>query len=1121
SGELYIGGTGLSYGYLNQPELTAEKFIPSSFHNESGSRLYKSGDLAKYFEDGNIEFIGRIDDQVKVRGFRIELGEIESRLYDLEGIKEAVVLAREDEPGDKRLVGYITLAEDIEDIAADEIKKHLSMHLPDYMVPSAYIVLGAFPLTPNGKIDRKNLPVPEKSGLEKEYVNPRNEIERRISVIFKEVLNVKKVGINDNFFDLGGHSLLLIKVHGKLKEIFKRKIEVTDLFTYPTIKLLSEYLNPEIDQNKITVETIPDATRSEQYEPIAIIGMACRFQGIRNMEEYWLKLRDGKETISRYTDEELISAGEDPSIIKNHAYVRAGALLEDIEMFDAAFFGFSPRHAEITNPQHRIFLECAHEALERAGYTPNNRVGVFAGSGPNRYLHNKSFDSSVFENNDPFQIMISNDNNFLSTLVSYKLNLDGPSLNIQTACSTSLVATHVACQSLLNNECDLALAGGITVGRFQKRGYVYTEGGIMSPDGHCRAFDSGANGTAPGSGVGIVVLKRLKDALSDGDKIDAVIKSSAINNDGSLKVGYTAPSVERQSAVIRQAQVQAGISSDTISYVETHGTGTILGDPIEIKALTRAFREDTQEKDFCAIGSVKTNIGHTDTAAGVAGLIKTVLALKNKQIPASLNYKEPNPEIDFENSPFYVNTELREWETNGNPRRAGVSSFGIGGTNAHVIVEEAPSLPDENTRTETTSRPYHLISLSAKTPSALDMANTNLLEHLEKHLELDVSDVAYSLHVGRESFDHRRMLVCRDTDEAVELFRNGDSERVITRCKKDISQNVVFMFSGQGSQYVNMGLELYRNEQTFRDEIDFCAEFLEPELGLDLREIMFTSEDDSGKAAEQLKQTAITQPALFVIEYTLARLLMSWGIKPTAMIGHSIGEYVAACLSGVFSLEDSLTFVALRGRLIQGLPKGSMLAVELSEEELKPLLEKGISIATVNSVNRCSVSGPSPEIGSFKEKMEKQGITCIDLHTSHAFHSEMMEPVLKEYADHVRRIYLDPPKIPFISNVTGTWITEKEATDPDYWARHIRHTVRFADGIKELLKIDDQVMLEVGPGRTLKTLAIQHPDIKSRNIVLNLIRHPRETTPDMLFLLTTIGRLWVEGVKIDWQEFYR
>ena len=681
--------------------------------------MYKTGDLARWLPDGNIEFIGRNDNQVKIRGFRIELGEIESQLLDIEGVREAIVLAKEDGTGGKRLAAYYTTDREI---GAEELRNRLSVKLPEYMIPSAYVVLEAMPLTPNGKIDRKALPDPGGEAYARgEYEAPQGEVEEEIARIWSELLKVERIGRHDNFFDLGGNSLLIIQVQSKLKGKIKKDIKVVDLFAYPTIKLLSNFINPKKNQEQ-NIDVTPTWIRpnAKGYEPIAIIGMNCRFPGIKGTNEFWMKLEEGKETTSFFTDEELLSSGVYPELLNNPNYVKAGALLDEVDMFDAQFFSYTPRQAEITDPQQRIFLECAHEILETSGYRSDSnskRIGVFAGSGISQYfLQHLLSNRILLETIDINQITNSNDKDFLSTQVSYKLNLKGPSINVQTACSTSLVAVHSACQSLLNGECDIALAGGVSIGNLTPSGYLYTEGGILSADGHCRTFDKEANGMALGSGVAMVLLKRLGDALDDGDNIEAVIKGSAINNDGSLKVGFTAPSVEGQTEVIRMAQQTAGISAETISYIEAHGTGTKLGDPIEIKALTQAFREDTEDKGYCAIGSVKTNIGHTDTAAGVAGLIKTVLALKHKQIPPSLHFKEPNPEIDFENSPFYVNTELTEWKTNGNPRIAGVSSFGIGGTNAHVIVEEAPNLPE----IERKARGFQILTLSAKTESALE-----------------------------------------------------------------------------------------------------------------------------------------------------------------------------------------------------------------------------------------------------------------------------------------------------------------------------------------------------------------------------------------------------------------
>jgi thioesterase domain-containing protein/malonyl CoA-acyl carrier protein transacylase/acyl carrier protein len=610
--------------------------------------------------------------------------------------------------------------------------------------------------------------------------------------------------------------------------------------------------------------------------------------------------------------------------------------------------------------------------------------------------------------------------------------------------------------------------------------------------------------------VGIVVLKRLEEALADGDPIHAVIKGSAINNDGSTRVGYTAPSVDGQARVIRAAQVIAEIHPETITYIETHGTATSLGDPIEIAALTNAFRPNTEKKGFCAIGSVKTNIGHADSASGVAGLIKTILMLKNKLIPPSLHFEKPNPEIDFANSPFYVNSKLNEWKVDKLPRRAGVSSFGIGGTNAHVILEEAPS-QDVSGK----SRPWQILLLSAKTSTALDKMTTNLVGHLKQHPHLNLADVAYTLLVGRKEFNHRRMVVCQDLNDAVTQLEKVGSKRVRTSYCEAKNRDVVFMFSGQGSQYVNMGLDLYGTEPKFREQIDRCSNILQPELSFDLRDILYPKEKSGEEVAERLNQTYVTQPALFVIEYALARLWMEWGIHPQAMIGHSIGEYVAACLAGVFSLEEALSLVATRGRLMQGLPSGSMLVVPLSEKEIKPFLGNGISLAVINGPSFCVVSGEKGAMEDLKGQLSKKNFECRYLHTSHAFHSEMMEPILGVFTDRVKGVALNAPQIPFVSNVTGTWITPDEATDPGYWARHLRQTVRFSDGAQEMSKEPARVFLEVGPGNTLSTLLGILPARKKEQIVLSSLRHPKEKESDVAFILNTLGQLWLAGIQID------
>lgn len=850
---------------------------------------------------------------------------------------------------------------------------------------------------------------------------------------------------------------------------------------------------------------------------IAVIGIAGRFPGAENLENFWQNLCEGVESISSPSNDDLLSAGIPPATVNDPSYMKAGGRLGDIAGFDAPFFGYSPREAELIDPQQRVFLECAWEALENAGYATgayDGPIGVYAGSSMSSYLLSNLLGNPAVQGRvDPLQIRLGNDKDFLSTRVSYKLGLTGPSIAVQTACSTSLVAVHYACQSLLYGECDMALAGGVSISVPQQAGYLYREGSILSPDGHCRAFDAGARGTIPGNGAGIVVLRRLADALANGDCVRAVIRGSAINNDGAIKVGYTAPSIAGQAKAIEEALAMANVEPDTITYVEAHGTGTRLGDPIEIAALTQAFRTRTMGCGFCAIGSVKTNIGHLDAAAGVAGLIKTVLALEHKQIPPSLHFECANPEINFATSPFFVNTALRDWDPARVPRRAGVSSFGMGGTNAHVVLEEAPV-----TGSSRSDSAPQLLVLSAGTESALEAATTNLAEHLGAQDATILADVAYTLQVGRAAFRHRRAVVARDAREAVNALMTRDPERSFTSAVFNSERSVVMMFPGQGSQYTNMARDLYDQEAVFRAQIDYCAELLKPHLGLDIRDVLYPDGEQYDEMARSLDQTWLTQPALFVTEYALARWWMEQGVEPEAMIGHSIGEYVAACLAGVFSLEDALRLVAARGRLMQQQPAGAMLGVPVSERELQPLLSATLSLAAVNGPELCTVAGPEEDIADFQRVLTSRGIISHRLKTSHAFHSSMMDPVLVSFRDIVSQIHLSPPTIHYVSNVTGTQITAADATDPDYWCRQLRQTVRFAAGVTELLRDESQILLETGPGRTLSTLARRSTGTDAGRVILPSLRHPADpaVTPDTIFLLHTLGMLWLSGARVKW-----
>jgi acyl transferase domain-containing protein len=858
---------------------------------------------------------------------------------------------------------------------------------------------------------------------------------------------------------------------------------------------------------------------SDAYDPgegIAIVGMAGRFPGARTVAQLWQNLLAGRETISHFNADELErGTSEEMAARADPAYVRARGILDDADKFDAGFFGIPPREAEIVDPQQRVFLETAWEALEDAGYDPQRfrgSVGLFAGSSNNYYyLQNLLNRSDVTNVVGWLTTMMGNEKDYVTTRTAYKLDLRGPALTIQTACSTSLVAVCTAVQSLLTYQCDMALAGGVSITLPQRRGYLWYEGSITSPDGHCRAFDRGANGTVFSNGIGVVVLRRLHEALADGDTVYAVIKGAALNNDGTGKVSFTAPSVDGHTQVISMAQALAGIDPATISYIEAHGTGTTLGDPVEIAGLTQAFRAGgAHGKGYCALGSLKTNIGHLDAAAGVAGLIKTALALHHGKLPASLHFTAPNPKLQLEESPFYVNTRLQDWNRNGMPRRAGVSSFGVGGTNAHVVLEEAP-LAETSGRI----RSRHLLVLSARSPQRLDETAARLRAHLAERDNLELTDVAYTLQAGRRAFTHRRALVCRDRDEALQLLSQPDPKRVFTGGADRPITGVAFLFPGQGAQHVNMGRTLYESEPVFRDEIDACAEALEPHLGLDLRTLLYPDAADTTAAQEQITQTAITQPALFAVEYALARLWYSWGIEPSAMIGHSLGEYVAACLAGVFTRDDVLRLLARRARMMQDLPSGSMLAVRSSLDTIVAELTPQISVAAINAPNSTVVAGDHAAIAALEARLAARDIECRRLPTSHAFHSAMVEPIVAPFAEFVSTVPRAKPARRWISSLTGEPITDAQATDPAYWAQQMRQAVRFMDGVRHVMD-PGLALIEVGPGQALTSLARQHPQRKGNQTVVSSLNPSQDFKSDLDAMLAGAGRLWTAGFDIDW-----
>jgi acyl transferase domain-containing protein/acyl carrier protein len=984
------------------------------------------------------------------------------------------------------------------------------------------VFLDKFPLTPNGKVDRDALPAPEKVyRADYSYRKPHGVIEKQVAEVFSEILHHDEVGMKDNFFDLGGHSLLLIKLHSRLSELFNNKLSVVDLFEYPTVEKIAQRLRNDAHQprafDEIHNRINRHQNRSGAYQSVAIVGMAGRYPGAQDPEILWKNICAGKEFVTHFSDAELLDEGVPADLLGNQNYVKTGVVLDDVGMFDASFFGYTPREAQVLDPQQRLFLECAWEALENSGYDPERytgAIGVYAGISQNRYQKLIDRDPLLSGSFSDVENLISSDKDFVATRASYKFNLKGPSLTIQTACSSSLVAVHMAARSLHDFECDIVLAGGVSIKLPQKSGYLYYPEGIASPDGHCRAFDASAQGTMRGNGASVVVLKRLEDAIEDGDTIYAVIKGSAINNDGSDKVGFTAPGIEGQANVIAAAQAEAEIDPASIGYVEAHGTGTRLGDPIEISALTQAFRAGTSETGFCGVGSIKTNIGHLDAAAGCTGLIKASLALHHRMLPPSLHFKAPNPEIDFANSPFFVVDRLTPWPIEDSMvRRAGVSSFGVGGTNAHVVLEEAPQ-PVATSE----SRDWQLLVTSARTEAALAMAVERLENHLTLQPQQNLADVAYTLQVGRQAFDWRASVLCQNVGQAVQMLTSSSSTG-INRSRVAASHvPVVFMFTGQGSQYPSMGAGLYESESVYRETVDACFDILQQRVGLDLKAVLYPQAGED--TTTRLRDTRYAQPALFVTEYALAQLWMSWGVIPEAMIGHSIGEYVAACVAGVVSLSDALMLVAERGRLISELEAGTMLAVAMREEDVEPLLGEALSIAAVNTPQLCVVSGPTPDVNRFEEVLRDRGVEPVRLHTSHAFHSSMMDPVLEAFATTLSKVQFQTPQRPYMSNVSGTWIHAEQVTEARYWISHLRQGVRFSAGIECLLEEDHRVFLEIGPGKTLAGLVSQHtPAGKTAGRVFNSLRPPREENNDTSYILSALGDLWRAGVTVDWKAF--
>ncbi|MET0573285.1 MAG: amino acid adenylation domain-containing protein, partial [Pedobacter agri] len=1097
-GEIYLGGNHLAKGYLNNQKLTDVNFttVPSI----QQERLYKTGDMGRWLEDGNIEYLGRIDDQVKIRGYRVELGEIENVLLTIPNIKQCVVMVNSS--SEKQLVAFVVGKPGFNKI---DTENDLASVLPEFMIPRIWVNLTQMPLTVNGKVDKKALSIPDYSDLlQNPYVAAKNDQEKLMSSIWKEVLSVKRVGITDNFFDLGGDSLLSQKLIIALAAQ-KFILPITKLYQYPTIAGTLKYLNKSSESVRRKNHRHQTGDRD-----IAVIGMAGRFPGAETISALWQLLCKGEETTTFFTHDELDE--HIPDQIKNdHLYIKARGVIKDTRLFDPDFFGINKKLAELMDPQQKIFLEIAYEVLEKTGHLPSksdHKTGVFAGCGPNFYYEN-----NVLAHPDKIEIMgklqvtTVNDKDYIASRTAYHLNLKGPAININSACSTSLLAILEAVNSLRAMQCDVAIAGGASINSCVNSGHIYQEGSILSKDGHCRPFDDESTGTVFSDGAGVVLLKRLEDAKADGDQIYAVIKGVGVSNDGNDKASFTAPSTDGQADAVLAAIADAEVESSDISYVETHGTGTPIGDPIEFEGLVQAFGQQ-DIKQYCAIGSIKSNFGHLTEAAGVASFIKTCLSLHHKKLVPSIGFNTPNKNIDFDNSPFFVNNQLQNW--NAETRLAGVSSFGVGGTNVHVVLQGY----ENTTQTSGTKRAHELISWSAKSSESLKAYGSKLADFIKQHPTVLAEDLAFSLHQSQADFNYRAFGIVNTSSNLAAEMENQKQAFAIMHQLHQKANDLIFLFPGQGAQYVNMGAGLYQQEAVYQDAIDECAALLKEIIHLDIRSIIFSANNEQ----KILNDTQYAQPAIFCTEYALAKLWMSWGCKADVFCGHSVGEYVAAHLAGVFSLNDALKLVALRGKLISKLPGGGMLSVRIKNTELAELLPADLSVAAENTKNLFVISGNDLSLATFKKKLDNLGMPSKLMATSHAFHSAMMDPILPDFREMVASINLQKAKVPIISSVTGKLLTDEQALDVNYWTDHLRNTVKFSTAITYIMNHHDPLFLEIGPGEALsvftKQMLLEHAH--KGTVISSMASGAVETQK----IIQSLGALVCAGFPINWEQYY-
>ncbi|MDX8031365.1 amino acid adenylation domain-containing protein [Lentzea sp. BCCO 10_0856] len=1116
-GELYGEGDCLARHYHGRPELTEQRFLPSPF-GVQGTRLYRLGDLGRYLPDGTVECLGRVDTQLKIRGFRVEPAEVETVLAEHPAVAECVVAARTTAAGRTRLVAYVVPHAGHDSAELPEVlRARVAERLPEHFVPSAFVVLDALPLTPSGKVSVRDLPDPSSAPPATPVGSSLHTA--LVTRIWCELLELPHLDPRKTFFELGGDSVLLVRAHQQLCAATGVELPVETLFRHPTAETLTRFLDGQVPEAPAV--TSPAARSADR--DIAVVGMACRVPGAGNVSEFWANLRNGVESIRPLTAEEIVRL--DPDQTTDPHFVGVGAVVDDADRFDAEFFGYSAAEAEVIDPQQRLFLECAWEAVEHAGIDPRQRrTGVYAGASMSTYLVNNVLPAKLrsgtflshrhFDRASELRIEQGNANDHLPTRVSFKLGLRGPSVNVQSTCSTSLVAVHLASQALLNGDCEVALAGGVSVITPQHTGYLWRDGMMLSRDGHCRAFDANAGGTVFGNGLGVVVLKRLSAALADGDHVHAVIKGSAVNNDGESKMDYSGPSAAAQADVIAQAHANAGVTADDISYVEAHGTATLLGDPIEIAGLTEAFRRTATSADIrCAIGSVKTNVGHLDEAAGVIGLIKTVLGLSHRELPPSLHFTSPNPLAGLEASPFHVNAELREWPApDGRPRRAGVSSFGMGGTNCHVVLEEPPAVEHEPPSRD---RAAHILPISARSAAALRTAAHRYIERLEGQDDVEFANICHSAATARRHFDTRVAVLASNAEDArsqLDALVARPHFPAVTSHPGDGRPALAFLFTGQGSQYARMGFSLYETQPVFRAAIDHCDEILRPLIGRSLVDTVYGTDPDPS-----LDETAVAQPALFAVGHALNRLWESWGIRPDLVLGHSLGEFVAACAAGVFSVEDGLKLVAARGQLMQSLPRvGGMALVNAGVEQVMPYLadhQAAVSIAAVNSPTTTVISGRADALDDVCRALRGDGVETIPLNISHAAHSPLMRPMVEPFRAVAESVRFSPPTVRVVSTVTGEPADAREWESAGYWVEHVLRPVRFDSAVRAAHRLGARAFVEMGPKPTLSNLGRQCLDAG------DLLWLPSLTPKDPHAALDSLRKLHLGGADVDWHGF--